>query len=55
MITKEFLIGEIEHLKKELGSAEIFVLKAQTALNLFDILLKKFDETPEEEKECLPD
>ena len=52
IITKEFLIGEIQSLEQEIGKAQAFLTQAQAVLNAYQMLARKLDEpepTPTEE------
>jgi len=52
VITKEFLIGEIQSLEQEIGKAQAFLTQAQAVLNAYQMLARRLDEpelTPMEE------
>jgi len=49
-ITKEFLEAEIRDLEQEVQKANAFVLQAQSAINVYKMLIGKLD-TPEPEKD----
>ena len=47
MITKDFLIAEVQELESEVKKAENFLIRAQAVLSAYQMLLAKFEE-PEE-------
>jgi hypothetical protein len=52
VITKEFLIGEIQSLEQEIEKAQAFLTQAQAVLNAYQMLDRRLDEpepTPTEE------
>jgi predicted RecB family nuclease len=50
MITKDFLLSEVQQLESELEKAKSFTVQAQAVIAAYTMLLAKFDE-PEEVEE----
>lgn len=50
-ISKEFIQGEIADIKREMGNAQNFLVRAQAAIDVHEMLLKKLDEPQPTEKE----
>ena len=42
-ITKDFLVGEIVELEKELQKANTFVIQAQATISAYQMLLRRLD------------
>jgi hypothetical protein len=49
-ITKDFLVGEIAELEKELQKANTFVIQAQATISAYQMLLRRLD-APESEQQ----
>jgi hypothetical protein len=49
-ITKDFLVGEIAELEKELQRANTFVVQAQATISAYQMLLRRLD-APEPEQQ----
>jgi hypothetical protein len=49
-ITKDFLVGEIAELEKELQKANTFVIQAQATISAYQMLLRRLD-APEPEQQ----
>ncbi len=49
-ITKDFLVGEIAELEKELQRANTFVIQAQATISAYQMLLRRLD-APESEQQ----
>lgn len=47
MVTKDFLLGEVQQLESELNKAQTFVLQAQAVIAAYKLLLAKFEEPQE--------
>lgn len=43
-ISKEFILAEMEQVQQELQKSRVFVIQAETALSIYQMLLAKFDE-----------
>jgi hypothetical protein len=52
VITKEFLVGEIQSLEQEVGKAQTFLTQAQAVLNAYQLLVRKLDEPTLPEEQC---
>jgi hypothetical protein len=52
VITKEFLLGEIQSLEQEIGKAQTFLTQAQAVLSAYQLLVRKLDEPTPPEEQC---
>ena len=43
-VCKEFILAEMEQVQQELQKSRVFVIQAETALSIYQMLLAKFDE-----------
>lgn len=43
-VSKEFILAEMEQVQQELQKSRVFVIQAETALSIYQMLLAKFDE-----------
>lgn len=48
LITKEFLVAEIQSLESELQKAQVFIIQAQSTISAYNMLVNRLD-TPEVE------
>ena len=48
LITKEFLVAEIQSLESELQKAQVFIIQAQSTISAYNMLINMLD-TPEVE------
>ena len=48
LITKEFLVAEIQSLEQEAQKAQTFIVQAQATISAYNMLINKLD-TPEVE------
>ena len=48
LITKEFLVAEIQSLEQEAQKAQTFIVQAQATISVYNMLINKLD-TPEVE------
>lgn len=43
LITKEFLVAEIQSLESELQKAQVFIIQAQSTISVYNMLINKLD------------
>jgi hypothetical protein len=48
-ITKEYLLSEMEEVRREAEKARVFLIQAETSLSLYAMLIRKIEESEEEQ------
>ena len=44
LITKDFLVAEVQSLEQELQKAQVFIIQAQATIAAYNMLINKLDE-----------